>query len=435
MRRVVGLTKQRNRYVWQLSIPKPARYAFQGRQLVFRYLGDIPRSQAEAHAIQLRAHYVALFNRAIKADAATRAEIIAAHGIENSDRLSNAVLRMLEAIPDAPPYDDNADDDTQARQLLDTHKLVQARQAARKRAGASASGTDLSALVDRWIERTRPRSRGTITQARRWCREFQQVTGCNDVRRITQADVLAFARNLEQQASRGAFSNGTAQAGLRRIAKLFGTAQALGIVQVNVAAGITIATPNTAPFADNAPRGYTDADVQLILSRVHELRRPTDRLLLRWMLYSGARAGDLTNIRPGDVREVSSIVVADIHDRHAGGSLKNKGAVRLLPVHSAVLPDVLAHAGACGSDPLFPGSTAQRAANRFQQLANAWLRSIGLDTAHAARHSAVARMRAVGIAEQTIAAVVGHGPKNVTAHYGRALPVATLRDAIEMIRY
>lgn len=435
MRRVIGLTKQRGRYVWQLAIPKAARYAFQNRALVFRYLGDVPRSQAEAAAITLRANYVALFNRAIKADAATRAEIIAAQGIENSDTIDAGMLALLEVAPTGAPYDDDADDETQARQLLDTHRLKQTLQTARKRSTTTTSGTTLDALVDRWIERTRPRSKGTVTQTRRWCREFEQITGRSNVKAITQQDVLTFARNLELQAARGAFSNGTAQAGLRRIVKVLGTAHALGIIPANVAAGVTIATPNTAPFADNAARGYTDAEARLILSNINQLHRVSDRLLLRWMLYSGARAGDLTNVRAVDVRTVSGVVAADIHDRHPGGSLKNKGAVRLLPIHSAVLADVIAHAATCGTDPLFPGSTAQRAANRFQQLANAWLRSIGLDTAHAARHTAVARMRAAGISEGTIAGVVGHGSKNVTAHYGRGLPVTTLRDAIETIAY
>ncbi|WP_168990522.1 site-specific integrase [Aureimonas flava] len=84
---------------------------------------------------------------------------------------------------------------------------------------------------------------------------------------------------------------------------------------------------------ESEKRGFTLSEAQTILRKAEGARTAVRRWVPWLLAYSGARAGEVMQLRPQDVRkdEESGIWVLDI--TASAGRIKNKASARLVPVH------------------------------------------------------------------------------------------------------
>ena len=164
-----------------------------------------------------------------------------------------------------------------------------------------------------------------------------------------------------------------------------------------------------------------------------------------WLLaYTGARPGEITQLRKQDVIEQDGIHALLLTPE--AGSMKNNRA-RAVPLHEHVLAQgFLKFAQGHSDGPLFhtgktkvkcdnPVSVSKSHAAQVRQRLAAWIRSLGvtdreLSPNHAWRHTFKQVADRHEITERMSDSITGHAPKSVGAGYG----AATLEDKAEALK-
>ena len=186
-------------------------------------------------------------------------------------------------------------------------------------------------------------------------------------------------------------------------------------------------------------QAFRPQEARIILqaaSAVTDLRTPTEAAK-RWVpwlcAYSGARPGEVTQLRAQDVIEQDGVRYA-IRITPEAGTVKG-GAARTVPLHKHVVAQgFLKFVARHGRGPLFykPDKSAAdedpikqkkpRAAQARQRLAD-WVRGLGVDDPHispnhAWRHTFKQIADRAGISERMSDYITGHAHKSVGASYG-----------------
>lgn len=185
-------------------------------------------------------------------------------------------------------------------------------------------------------------------------------------------------------------------------------------------------------------KSFTDDEVKTILSaaiRV-ELGSRTDAAK-RWCpwlaAYSGARMGELTQLRGVDIVERDGIHAMKISPE--AGTTKT-GRARTVPLHEHLIEQgFLALVLANGNGPLFysegkqpkgpidPTNPRKHRYVKAREHVAAWVRKLGVDDPelspnHAWRHTFKAIGFRSGMSEKVLDAIVGHAPASVGRGYG-----------------
>jgi integrase len=185
-------------------------------------------------------------------------------------------------------------------------------------------------------------------------------------------------------------------------------------------------------------KAFRPQEARIILraaSAITDLRTPTEAAK-RWVpwlcAYTGARPGEITQLRGQDVIEQDGVQAIRITPE--AGTVKG-GAARIVPIHQHVLAQgFLKFIERHGRGPLFykQGTSAgaedpikqkkPRAAQARQRLA-AWVRGLGVDDPnispnHAWRHTFKQIADRAGISERMSDYITGHAHKSVGAGYG-----------------
>lgn len=160
-------------------------------------------------------------------------------------------------------------------------------------------------------------------------------------------------------------------------------------------------------------------------------------------LLSGARLGELCQLRPEDVCEREGVRFLRLTDEGEGQSLKSAASTRDVPLHPTLIDlgflDFVKVAQREKADRIFR-RWSRNARGQFGEASkwlNAYLKRAGVKTEwmltfHSFRHSFVDALRRTGCAEFEIKPLVGHGEMTVTRGYGREPDVPLARRA-EMI--
>jgi len=214
------------------------------------------------------------------------------------------------------------------------------------------------------------------------------------------------------------------------------------------------------PFADVAvekpkritrrPKWFTQAELARILNAALEYASPqtaTERAR-RWVpwlcAYSGARAGEITQLRGSDVGEHEGVLAIVLTPE--AGTIKTREA-RWVPIHEHLVSQgFLKFVAECGTGPLFyDPPTEARAQDKLKprrtppQTARAklgeWTRKLGitdkgLSPTHAWRHTFQRAADRAGIPEKISDAIVGHTPANEARKYA----VPTVDDMAEALK-
>ncbi len=208
-----------------------------------------------------------------------------------------------------------------------------------------ASVTVLSDALAAWISVKQPRAPGNYQHP---VNQFEELHGALPLREITRDHVRAYRDGLANDTG---LRESTAQRHFRNVGTILAFAVSEGYLDSSPAAGIRWhKQPQKAVDAASAGRRPISPD------EVKRVLKVTDKLIagglkrggrerekdqetawfLRMLIYTGARGEELAQLSDSDVRPVKGIHSIWIND--AGeGQLKNRSALREVPVHKALI--------------------------------------------------------------------------------------------------
>jgi integrase len=197
-------------------------------------------------------------------------------------------------------------------------------------------------------------------------------------------------------------------------------------------------------------KAFTDDEIKTILSAalavvVHNKGDAAKRWCPWLAAYSGARMGELTQLRGVDIVEQNGIHAMKISPE--AGTTKT-GKARTVPLHEHLIRQgFLTFVKSSGEGPLFyneqkqptgpddPTNPRKARYVKSRERVATWVRGLGvndpeLSPNHAWRHTFKAIGFRCGISEKLLDAIVGHAPASVGRGYGEP----TLADKVEELR-
>lgn len=302
-------------------------------------------------------------------------------------------------------------------------------------AGRSAAPLTGEKLLEAWAGETQP-AHATLKKYRGTFRNLARILGFDDMQRITADDVVRFKEaRLAEGKNVGTVADDVLNAGA-----VFRWAAKNRKVAGNPFAGMAPKVKRRGP----APREpYSDEDARRILTAARQ-----EAGALRWLpwllCFTGARLGELAELRRGDVRQEAGVMILYIRptEERAG---KNETMQRMIPLHPALIEEgflgYVAELPADPSGPLFPDIVASKDGTRTtnaQAQHGRWMRDVvGIKDpkkapAHSWRHRMEDELRKVRALPEVQDAITGrHNPRNAGARYGkgfRAMPDEVLKE-------
>jgi integrase len=344
-------------------------------------------------------------------------------------------VEALAVHTDVDPLDD------EEQQALQALEIVRARKAAKAMREAAVGARALLArvegrepegvanLIPVWVARNRPRS---TSKMERHVRRFVDVNGDMPARSVTRSHVAAFRDALERDPRLG---RRTAAQHLASLHALFQAAVSADVLPVNPAAGIRI-SKSSGGFAEEGGRGrqtFTAEHARAILEAAKN-EHPDMQWMLRLLAYTGARSGELAQLRTDDVTMIEGVLVLRIHDKY--GPLKNRFSVRDIPIPPACI-GIVDYAATVKGPWLFASFEAWGTRSRgvtFQHRAGLWLRrTLQTKGTGLALHSFRHRWKTVAeendVPEPVRKAIMGHsGGSGVHAGYGERVSLRKRAD-------
>lgn len=278
----------------------------------------------------------------------------------------------------------------------------------------------------------------------KWCTRVVSLVnflGHDDASRVTRADLNAWTASL---VAKGLAKKTIVDGYLPAVRVALAIAHDDGAIAANPASGLRVRAPKAVQLRE---RDLTDDEAAAILKAA--LGRHSDRLApehvlaRRWVpwlcAYTGARVGEITQLRAMDIRQEGGVWV--IHITPEAGSVKT-GKARSVPIHSHLIEQGIQELAKQGdASPLFYREGAGNEVNPASKVRAAdlakWVRTLGVDDPevqpnHGWRHRFKTLSRAVGITEYDADRIQGHTPRHEGGKYGSG-SLAALRDAIERI--
>jgi integrase len=226
-------------------------------------------------------------------------------------------------------------------------------------------------------------------------------------------------------------------------------------VRVNPFVAVKVDVPKKVSTRETG-RAFTPEEARTILQAFlayKDPKTPWERAK-RWVpwlcAYSGARAGEITQLRGSDIEQRESFHVMKLTPD--AGTIKTRQA-RVAPLHEHIIAqgflEMVSQVGKgalfyddkephrVSSDPLNPRRS--RAGDVRVDLA-AWVRKIGvtheeLSPTHAWRHTFKQTAERVGISEKINDAITGHTPANEARKYGPPTPADMAQALQKFPRY
>ena len=321
----------------------------------------------------------------------------------------------------------------QLREAVEGQRASNARLADENR--RTASRLPLMPLFDRYAA-TGSASPVTVKKWRPRVAALIEHLGHDDAARVTRADINAWVAALVAKGLSKKTISGQHLAAVRLALSI---AHDDGLIPENPAKGITVRAPKTARLRS---RDLSDSEARTILEAAlapqPEDLAPSHALARRWvpwiMAYTGARVGEVCQLRRMDLREEDGVPVMVITPD--AGSVKTYEA-RSVPLHPHLIEQGVMRLAKPGDKaPLFYEAGSGSAVNTGPRLRAArlgeWVRALGVEVPqpnHSWRHRFKTVARGAGIESYIADVLQGHAPTNEGGRYGET-PLAVLRDAI-----
>jgi integrase len=267
------------------------------------------------------------------------------------------------------------------------------------------------ALFERWAADIKP----AANSIERWRGVFRKLDADKP------ADMQQWAEGLVT----GERSAGTVQ-GVWVIAcrTVYAWAVRKKLVGRNPFDGVKVTVPRKVQTRET--KSFTDDESSVILKAALAETNAARRWCPWLAAYTGARMGEITQLRGSDIVEQGGVHAIRISPE--AGTVKNRRP-RTVPLHEHLIEQgFLAFVKANGPGPLFHSGSKRGATSARVQLAT-WVRSLGITDPelapnHAWRHTFKAIGARCGISEKLLDAIVGHAPATI----GRAYGEPTLAD-------
>lgn len=301
---------------------------------------------------------------------------------------------------------------------------------------ATGSALSLEALFDKWKAETKPAANASSTWKGRPLASLKEHFGdkASDVRRIEPEHIIAWKDAIVAWGLAAKSINSTY---LGMANAIFNYAVMNRLMTTNPAAGVRVAGKAK---AGTGKLHYDSAEVTRLLKLAKNETRP-DRRWLPWLAAStGARIGELAQLWGNRVKEVDGIPALVLAPAEDGGSLKNEGSERTVPIHHALIEQgFLDFVKERGGGPLFYRKssgkpTKKHASKGVTNRLAAWIREAGFDDLrkapnHAFRHWFKSFAPEVGISDSMADAIQGHAGKTVASRC-RHFSIKSMAEAI-----
>jgi site-specific recombinase XerD len=308
---------------------------------------------------------------------------------------------------------------------------------------AKPKGVKLSSILERWQREAQP-APSTLETYRRAVRMFTERLGHEDTARITKSDVLSFK---DARIAAGISAKTVNDGDLSALRGLFAWAVGNELMASNPAQGVKASGPKTKKLRSSS---LSREEAKLILSaslatqkgREHQERWAGRRWAPWLMAYTGARVGEIVQLRKQDVFETDGIWCIKITPE--AGRVKT-GEARTIPIHEHLVEmDFPGFAESAPNEHLFlwrvrTGTADIKAAKqqlqRFSRDALGIQPNSGLQPNHAWRHTFKTIGFEAGIDERVLDAIEGHASKSVGARYGEVTPRAMAKALSSFPRF
>lgn len=311
-----------------------------------------------------------------------------------------------------------------------------------------ASGLTVWTLFEAWVKEKKPRPQ-TVD---RWRAVFLNLQG-----NFSDKDANSITEDEARQWAKGSITEDRSaqtvqEVWLNAAKTVFRWGKETKLLEQSPFANVKVTVPNKVRHRET--KAFTSQEIETILKAT--LQEPPPRLsppyraTRRWVpwicAYTGARAGEITQLRGSDVIERDGIWAIRLTPE--AGTIKT-GEARTVPLHSHLIEQgFLDFVKAAGTGPLFyqpsarrksapsdPTKPGQSQAVKTRNHLAEWVREIGVDDPelrpnHAWRHTFKQIADRSGISERVSDAITGHAPLNVARSYGQP----TLVDMAEALK-
>ncbi len=304
-------------------------------------------------------------------------------------------------------------------------------------------------LFERWIAKAKPAS-STVD---RWRGVFLRLQ--SDFPNTSAAALLP--EQMQEWANRliesGRTAGTVADIWVRAARTVFAWGIEEKLIARNPFTGWRVKVPKKIRMRET--KSFTDDEINTILSAALavEVQSKTDgaKRWCPWLAaYSGARMGELTQLRGVDIVERDGVHAMKISPE--AGTTKT-GRARTVPLHEHLIEQgFLTFVKASGKGPLFYNEPKQPAASddptnprkpryvKAREHLAAWVRRLGLNDPelspnHAWRHTFKALGFRCGMSEKVLDAIVGHAPATVGRGYGEPTLVDKAQELRKFQRY
>lgn len=294
----------------------------------------------------------------------------------------------------------------------------------------SAAKVSLRGLVGRWWAEAEKanRSRSTHEGYRRTLNAFATFLKHDDATRVTRSDVVRFK---DARVAGGASLKTVKDSDLVALKSVLGWAANNGLLPTNPADGVKVVRTKA---IITRPKGFTPEEATAILRKSLQHQpaaneNPKTTAAKRWVpwlcAYTGARVGEMVQLRKEDIRQEGDLWVLRITPE--AGRVKSKVAREVVLHAHLVEMGFPAFVGAAKDGPLFlvvekPGEDLhgkwQATKNRLAEFARAAIPDAEVQPNHGWRHSFVTIGHEAGIEDSVLFAIGGWTPPTVGGRYG-----------------
>jgi len=298
------------------------------------------------------------------------------------------------------------------------------------------TGVSVAALFKQWCNETKP-ANGTI---RRWRPVIAAAESqWPDFRKITESNAREWLRSLVNE-KRSA--NTVAAIWRTALKTVCNWAIGQGLLAYNPFARVKIAVPRK--IATRESKAFTDNEAQTILREAlayNEAGALKDaKRWLPWLCaYSGARAGEIAQLRGQDVKERDGVWAMTLTPD--AGTVKSRKP-RSVPLHEHIIAQsFLDFVRSRGDGPLFyDGNPDEKRVRHIVQKVGEWVRTLEIDDPeirpnHAWRHLFKLIAERASIPERLSDVITGHAAASVGRAYGAPMLADLAREMTKFPRY
>lgn len=306
-------------------------------------------------------------------------------------------------------------------------------------------------LVNKWAGERIP-AENTIDKMQRIITKFNEIVGIKQVAKITKLDVVSFKDGLLQSGSTPANANQY----LSNLSTLLNFAVNQALIDSNPAVGMKIIIKQSAkdsiqPFDLAALKSIFSSPVYAQSARPKGGGEEAAYWLPLLALFTGARVGELCQLRAEDIREDSylddksnevRVWLLHVTDEGKGQKVKNIGSHRRIPLHRELIRlGFVDYVCSIKADRVFPELTPAKAYGSLSANWSKWFGRYLRDTIkvtdermvfHSFRHCFKDYARQASISTEVHNALTGHSGGDVSSIYGATnYPLRPLAEAVE----